>query len=266
MPVSKTCLHCDQPFTCAPSHRGQKFCSHHCYNANRTKTATIEVTCEVCGQILHRKRYNLGRRKAVVCSTKCLAVAFKRSRMQPDAVYTKSKRRGPRYSGDRICKRCGKEFHARPYQQYCSIKCMRDRVVVLCSNCGLEFERMSCMANFPRMFCSMQCKREFEVGANHPQWRDGATSANERARRNAAYAEWRAKVFARDSYTCRDCGQQGGSLNAHHIFEFHKYPHLRYVVANGRTLCEGCHEATFRREEEYRLSLLTRTPFNFSRR
>lgn len=262
MSVTKTCLYCGMPFTCAPSNEHEKFCCRHCYHANRTRTATVEVKCEVCGRSLHRKRYNLTRNKAIICSTECIAVAFKQSRTRPDAPYTKSKRKGPDYSGYRTCKRCEKEFFGRPHQQFCSVKCIRDRQVLLCSNCGIGFERIGCMAIFPRMFCTMGCKREFEVGVNHPRWRDGATTANTRARRCVAYVEWRAKVFTRDDYTCRDCGQRGGRLNAHHIFEFHKYPHLRYVVANGRTLCEECHDAVFKREEEYRRSLLTRTPFS----
>ena len=56
--------------------------------------------------------------------------------------------------------------------------------------------------------------------------------------------KWREKVFKRDNYTCRICGEYGGKLNAHHSKSFSEYPKLRYRVKNGITLCEDCHKLT----------------------
>lgn len=67
------------------------------------------------------------------------------------------------------------------------------------------------------------------------------TSRELHPRKNKEYNQWRTKVFERDSYTCKHCGQVGGKLNAHHIKHFAKYKKLRYVVSNGITLCEKCH-------------------------
>ena len=60
-------------------------------------------------------------------------------------------------------------------------------------------------------------------------------------RRSAEYSEWRQRVFLRDNFTCQNCGDRGGKLNAHHIKSYAKYPQLRYSVQNGITLCEACH-------------------------
>jgi hypothetical protein len=62
-------------------------------------------------------------------------------------------------------------------------------------------------------------------------------------RHSPEYDEWRTAVFERDDYTCKDCGQRGGELNAHHIKEYAKHPKQRLDVSNGITLCLDCHKA-----------------------
>ncbi len=58
------------------------------------------------------------------------------------------------------------------------------------------------------------------------------------------YRLWREAVFARDGWTCQECGKVGGELNADHVKPWRDHPELRYDVINGRTLCEGCHRQT----------------------
>lgn len=65
-------------------------------------------------------------------------------------------------------------------------------------------------------------------------------------RNTPEYSEWRKSVFKRDKYTCQDCDQTGGILNAHHIKTFKKYPEHRYDIDNGITLCVDCHRERHR--------------------
>lgn len=66
------------------------------------------------------------------------------------------------------------------------------------------------------------------------------------------YRDWRRKVFERDNYTCRICGNdKGGNLEAHHIKKRSLYPELKYNVDNGITLCKSYHESIYGKEEKY---------------
>ena len=55
--------------------------------------------------------------------------------------------------------------------------------------------------------------------------------------------EWRKAVFSRDRYKCQECGKTG-YLEAHHIKGWRDYPHLRFDIDNGSTLCRKCHKKT----------------------
>lgn len=84
----------------------------------------------------------------------------------------------------------------------------------------------------------------FPKGANHYNWQGGITSMNTKIRRSKEYVLWRTAVFMRDDYTCQECRQKGGRLEADHIKPFALYPELRLAIDNGRTLCEACHKQT----------------------
>lgn len=84
-----------------------------------------------------------------------------------------------------------------------------------------------------------QCCRR---GPAHPRWKGGRVEANKRVRDSVEYQLWREAVFARDDWTCVCCHHRGGDLQADHIKAFAFYPELRTDVANGRTLCESCHD------------------------
>lgn len=81
-------------------------------------------------------------------------------------------------------------------------------------------------------------------GKNHPNWKGGVTSLNEKIRKSLEYKLWRKAIFVRDNYTCIWCGQVGGRLNADHKKPFRDYPEIRFAIDNGRTLCEDCHKTT----------------------
>lgn len=66
-----------------------------------------------------------------------------------------------------------------------------------------------------------------------------------------AYKAWRYGVLRRDHWTCVICHTKGGELEAHHIKKWAEFERLRYVNANGVTLCKKCHGTVNGREEIY---------------
>ena len=81
-------------------------------------------------------------------------------------------------------------------------------------------------------------------GEKHWNWQGGITPINMRVRVSVEYKEWRKAVFERDDYTCQECKQRGGDLEAHHVKLFAFFPEFRFSVKNGKTLCKECHRKT----------------------
>jgi hypothetical protein len=92
-------------------------------------------------------------------------------------------------------------------------------------------------------------KRSLAIsGKKHYNWKGGITPKNKLMRASGEYVHWRVSVYTRDHWTCRICGKkcQRGDIIAHHIFSFSDYPHLRFAINNGVTLCVKCHFALHR--------------------
>ena len=60
------------------------------------------------------------------------------------------------------------------------------------------------------------------------------------ARQSPELKDWRKAVMSRDGYVCKECGSKEG-LCAHHIKHWAKFPHERFSVSNGVSLCANCH-------------------------
>lgn len=145
------------------------------------------------------------------------------------------------------CGFCGINF-TKPGQsnvyKYCSHVCRgkarkgtgKGRIVLKCEWCSEPFVAWPYEVKLNRRFCSVNCFNSFKD--------EGKTTEAFRLRTSVAYARWRTAVFERDDYTCQECGEHGGKLNADHIKKFADYPGLRLSVDNGRTLCEPCHKKT----------------------
>lgn len=84
-------------------------------------------------------------------------------------------------------------------------------------------------------------KKGVYAGEKHHNWKGGITPLKKRMWCSSEYQKWRKMVFERDDYTCQNCDNRGGKLNAHHIKPIYKYPELVFDVSNGVTLCEECH-------------------------
>lgn len=81
-----------------------------------------------------------------------------------------------------------------------------------------------------------------KYGVESPNWKGGITPLLRRERQTLKYKEWRMSVFNRDNFTCQECGQYSGKLNAHHIKAFRTNRGLRLEISNGITLCYSCHK------------------------
>lgn len=142
------------------------------------------------------------------------------------------------------CAKCGETFRPRGPQLRCN-ECR----TLKCAACAAAF--VSPNARQDQRFCSRACK-DRSLSGSEPAW----LAAN-RGRKPRSYfgtrrdkhgraedREWRSAVFARDDFTCQICGVKGGRLQADHIQPFSTHPEMRHVLANGRTLCVGCHKGT----------------------
>lgn len=66
------------------------------------------------------------------------------------------------------------------------------------------------------------------------------------------YTEWRKAVRKRDNYKCQWPGCSSHTkLHVHHIKRWANYPHLRFNVHNGITLCKYHHDFIKNKEEQY---------------
>ena len=66
------------------------------------------------------------------------------------------------------------------------------------------------------------------------------------------YRKWRDDIKKRDNYTCQWPGCSSRTqLQVHHIKTWANYPALRFVAANGITLCRKCHEDIKGKEADF---------------
>lgn len=94
------------------------------------------------------------------------------------------------------------------------------------------------------------------MGENTYQWKGGVTPLRRQIRHCLKYKEWRISVMIRDNYTCIECGQKGGWLEADHfpktfakIFYEYNFKTIQdalncailWDINNGRTLCRKDH-------------------------
>jgi hypothetical protein len=88
------------------------------------------------------------------------------------------------------------------------------------------------------------------TGEKNGNWKGGITEESLKARTTREYYLWREAVFARDNWTCQDCGKKcGKDIIAHHIKLFSEYPELRTSIENGVTLCRECHKLRHKRRK-----------------
>jgi len=142
----------------------------------------------------------------------------------------------------RTCPKCFAGFYPTGPQKVCAA-CR----ILTCAFCGKQFTSPS--GRLTQKFCSQVCQasrpenterlakcRGVKPRTYHLRHRDKHGSAADR--------DWRKAVFARDNYTCQNCGAKGCRIQAHHIKAYKAHPELRHNLSNGLTLCIPCHKQT----------------------
>ena len=75
---------------------------------------------------------------------------------------------------------------------------------------------------------------------------------NSRDFNSPEYTKWRDDIKKRDNYTCQWPGcLSKKQIQVHHIKTWANYPGLRFVSANGITLCRKCHDSIKGKEADY---------------
>lgn len=140
-----------------------------------------------------------------------------------------------------------------------------------CLVCNNKFWRQpSEIKNGNNKFCSKGCYQKWQKGKtkvsgfklrplkgeNNPNWKGGITTNNRKIRNSIAFKKWRLSVFERDNWTCQKCGSRSKKdayirIEAHHVRPFALFPELRFVIDNGKTLCETCHDKEPKGKEIY---------------
>ena len=163
----------------------------------------------------------------------------------------------------KICLICNKNFIRRGKKKFtakcCSRECIRiyrtgipspkkgifNKIQKSCMACNKKFEVYpSEIRKNAGKFCSIKCRTKLWKGKNHPLYKATNRSDRNMIYNSKRYKYWRTKVFIRDEFTCVECGQIGGKLEAHHIKAYALYPKLRFITENGVTLCKPCHQKT----------------------
>lgn len=90
-------------------------------------------------------------------------------------------------------------------------------------------------------------------GEKHYLWIKDRTVALDSRRMDSGkkWSDWRKAVFARDKYTCQDCGVSKVYIEPHHIIPKRIALEKIYDINNGVTLCRPCHLKTFGKESDF---------------
>ncbi len=93
----------------------------------------------------------------------------------------------------------------------------------------------------------LEAIRRARSGPNSNFWKGGITPRKDMVFLNRN----RYRIYERDNYTCRLCGQRGGQLHAHHVVPVWADPSRACDLNNIVTLCVSCHRRVQGRELEY---------------
>ena len=269
--IKRNCKTCGNEFVAklnqAKKGKGQ-FCSRRCSRLGKNNPSwnggSVLVNCARCGKEIERNRsmYTKNKTGKHYCSQDCF-----KNWLRDNPANSPAFKNGGGCNWE--CENCEQQFWraGRKKYRFCSRKCTVEymigeknpgwkRTVSICKWCGEQYEHLP---SVKRRFCSHKCHEAHQQAdpANNPVWKGGITPELNLARARMIYKHWQKAVFERDNWECRQCGKHGGELHAHHLYSFREFPHLRYNINNGHTLCPECHMKlnSHDREIDYLLSI-----------
>ena len=245
--------------------QGQRFCSLKCANDHmreNVKTGKdhpsykqIEASCDYCDKKFKKPPSHLIRCKHNYCSKQCANEHFKK-------LGTIKGEKHPQWEGNAeyTCLKCEEIVSVKSwrveYLKFCSAKCAsvyntkhglnstQFEKGAVPFNKGKKWEELFDEETIKRLKSEEQrIKLSCGIRGIPVSDFDGFVS-NERqlAMKLPEYKRWRTDVFERDNYVCRACGEdQNCCLIAHHMKAYSRFGEERLNVANGITLCKGCH-------------------------
>lgn len=206
---------------------------------------SMKTNCNQCGNEIEKTPYQIRTYKKHYCNNKCASESRIKRVTKP-------------------CYICGEKVTRKPSQftefTYCSRDCYHisttnkhtgeySKVACNCSYCGVNFDRYPSQVKGKKYtYCGMNCKDKHNGvlfrRESHPSWNHNLTDEERiNNRKTYDYIDWRKKVFSRDDFTCKCCGDnKGGNLEAHHILNYSEHEHLKLDLNNGLTMCKTCHK------------------------
>lgn len=191
---------------------------------------TVSRKCAQCGQsfVTERRYLSRGPKVGTYCSRECRGLAS-RNRI------------------DKTCETCGMSFQVPACQssvRTCSSKCggviRRTAKTRTCQSCGTEFTIVPSQLKYYKgagKYCSQKCAYDGMAKENALKpIKDKYGRSNRRAGR-----EWQRAVREKDNYTCQRCGVYEKHVHTHHVAPRSQRPDLKYIVSNGKCLCNSCH-------------------------
>jgi len=167
----------------------------------------------------------------------CGAVAYTTLECWTKRVYKQCEqcRTKTKYSVEQV----REEFRSRGYTPlFYSYKNDKSKLNCFCS-CGKLFA-----VSFYDMKAGYKCRAcwtEAHKGANNCNYNPNLTDEERAQDRGREGKEWSRRRLVKDNFTCARCKHKGGTLNAHHYYNYADNESLRTDDRNGITLCRTCH-------------------------
>lgn len=212
--------------------------------------AMIRIKCDYCGEIVERMYDSINTQKKKSKSNKyCCNICCETQKLSMFEKYgVRHASQVPEFLEKIIIGETTpfniieKEFKDRGYTLMSTSYDSTERLKYICNVHKEKGILEITYSHFKNGEGCKQCGYDRTSGENNYAWNfDKTTEEREDKRQTSEYRDWRKKVYENDNYTCQCCGERGGKLNAHHLYNYSSNKELRIEATNGVTVCKECH-------------------------